>query len=63
MAGPSDDDDWRTSIADLKRMAHDVAGLPPSVKHMIEQAWLAAEKGQEAMARELLAQAKRKIES
>lgn len=63
MAGPSDDDDWQASIAHLKQMAHDVAGLPPSVKHMIEQAWLAAEKGQEGMARELLAQAKRKIES
>ena len=50
MAGPSDDDDWQASIAELKKMAHDVAGLPPSVKHMIEQ-------------RELLAQAKRKIES
>ncbi|MCF3628861.1 hypothetical protein RJ527_15410 [Thalassospiraceae bacterium LMO-SO8] len=63
MAASSDDGDWRTSIADLKQMAHDVVDLPPSIKHMIEQAWLAAEKGQEAMARELLAQAKRKIES
>ncbi|MEQ9172056.1 MAG: hypothetical protein RLN77_01345 [Rhodospirillales bacterium] len=63
MVASSDDDDWQASIAELKKMAHDVSGLPPSVKHMIEQAWLAAEKGQEAMARELLAQAKRKIES
>jgi len=63
MAALSDDDDWRASIENLKKMAHDVSGLPPSVKHMIEQAWLASQKGQEAMARELLAQAKRKIES
>lgn len=63
MAALSDDDDWRASIESLKKMAHDVADLPPSVKHMIEQAWLASQKGQEAMARELLAQAKRKIES
>jgi hypothetical protein len=63
MAAQSDDEDWRTSIANLKQMAHDVEGLPPSVKHMIEQAWLASEKGQEAMARDLLEQARRKIES
>lgn len=57
----ADDVDWRTSIAKLKKMAHDVDGLPPAVKHMIEQAWLAAEQGQEAMAKELLARAKAKI--
>lgn len=63
MVAQPEDDDWRTGIARLKKLAHDVADLPPSVKHMIEQAWLASEKGQEVMARELLAQAKRKIES
>ena len=39
----TEDDDWRSSIAQLKKMAHDVDGLPPAVKHMIDQAWLAAE--------------------
>ena len=57
----TEDDDWRSSIAQLKKMAHDVDGLPPAVKHMIDQAWLAAEQGQDAMARDLLAQAKAKI--
>ena len=59
----ADNADWRTSIANLKKMAHHCEGLRPDVKHMIEQAWLASQKGQEAMARELLEQAKRKIES
>lgn len=63
MAAQSDDDDWQTSIANLKKMAHHVEGLGPEVKHMIEQAWLAAQKGQDAMARELLARVKQKIES
>ena len=58
-----DAEDWRRDIADLKDMAHHCEGLPPNVKHMIEQAWLASQQGQEAMARDLLQQAKRKIES
>tara|TARA_B100000513_G_scaffold161015_1_gene78049 strand:+ start:472 stop:675 length:204 start_codon:yes stop_codon:yes gene_type:complete len=57
-----DDPDWRASIEALKEMAHHVEGLPTAVKHMIEQAWLASQQGQEAMARDLLAQAKRKME-
>lgn len=56
------DQDWRASIAALKEMAHHCDDLRPDIKHMIEQAWLASKQGQEAMARELLARAKAKIE-
>ena len=56
------DGDWRKDIASLKEMAHHCEGLRPDVKHMIEQAWLASQQGQEAMARDLLARAKAKIE-
>lgn len=60
--GATDAGDWRRSIASLKDMAHHCGDLPPNVKHMIEQAWLASQQGQEAMARELLSRAKAKIE-
>jgi uncharacterized protein YoxC len=58
-----DGEDWQASIEQLKKLAHDVEDLPPSVKHMIEQAWLASQQGQDEIARELLEQAKKKIES
>ncbi|PIW28442.1 MAG: hypothetical protein COW30_07435 [Rhodospirillales bacterium CG15_BIG_FIL_POST_REV_8_21_14_020_66_15] len=63
MAGEAEDAEWRTSIAILKDMAHHCADLRPDVKHMIEQAWLASQQGQEATARELLERARQKIES
>lgn len=58
-----DDADLQASILRLKEMAHNMNGLPTAVRHMIEQAWLASQQGQEAMARDLLQQAKRKMES
>tara|TARA_B100000965_G_scaffold363474_1_gene346275 strand:+ start:411 stop:599 length:189 start_codon:yes stop_codon:yes gene_type:complete len=58
-----EDADLQASILRLKEMAHGMDGLPTAVRHMIEQAWLASQQGQDAMARELLQQAKRKMET
>jgi len=58
----TDPGDWRQRIAELKEMAHHCDSLPPNIKHMIEQAWLASQQGQEAMARELLSRAMAKIQ-